>query len=36
MKKVQFENIHWHYLNAQNNSLNEYVDQYKGQDLRAR
>ena len=36
MKKVQFEGIHWHYLNAQNNSLNEYIDQYKGQDLAAR
>ena len=32
--KVQFEGIHSHYLNAQNNSLNEYVDQYKGQDNR--
>ena len=36
IKKVQFEGIHSHYLNAQNNSVNEYVDQYKGQDLRAR
>ena len=36
MKKVQFEGIHSHYRDRDQRTLNEYIDQYKRQDLAAK
>ena len=33
---MQFEGIHWHYRDRDQRTLNQYIDQYKGQDVGAR